>query len=122
MLLMQPPDATATEAGVGACKTSGVELCEDFESGAIDPKIWTQHASGGAALVPPNDDGNNHGLYAEHGAHQASRQQHGAHLDVDVPAAPLRQRPRHRRGDDLRGTGHRRTLEVGDSLDLGQLS
>ena len=39
----------ATSASV--CQTQGAELCEDFESGAIDPKVWTMHATTGASLT-----------------------------------------------------------------------
>jgi hypothetical protein len=35
----------------GACTTQGTELCEDFESGAIDPKIWGTHATTGTSLT-----------------------------------------------------------------------
>jgi hypothetical protein len=46
--------STETASGpdaAGVCKTSGVELCDGFESGAVDPKVWTQRASGGASLA-----------------------------------------------------------------------
>lgn len=47
-----PSDASDVrpEVGAAACKTAGTELCEDFESGALDAKLWGQHASGGATL------------------------------------------------------------------------
>jgi hypothetical protein len=42
----------ASEAGTSAaCKTSGTELCDDFESGTIDPKVWTTHTTSGATLT-----------------------------------------------------------------------
>ncbi len=44
-----PTDA-ASEISAATCATAGTELCEDFESGALDAKIWGQHASGGATL------------------------------------------------------------------------
>jgi hypothetical protein len=46
-----PVDSQGPDGGSVLCKTQGTELCEGFESGAIDPKIWGQHASTGAALT-----------------------------------------------------------------------
>jgi hypothetical protein len=40
----------APEVAAAACRTSGTELCEDFESGALDAKRWGQHANGGATI------------------------------------------------------------------------
>ena len=37
----------------GACTTQGTELCEDFESGAIDPKIWKPTQNNGTATLDP---------------------------------------------------------------------
>jgi hypothetical protein len=45
-----PGEASAGDAPA-ACITQGTELCEDFESGAIDPKIWTQHTTQGTSLT-----------------------------------------------------------------------
>jgi hypothetical protein len=44
----------ASEVAAAPCTTAGTELCEDFESGVLAPRIWGQHASGGATL---SDDG-----------------------------------------------------------------
>jgi hypothetical protein len=33
-----------------ACKTQGTELCEDFESGGIDSKVWGMHTTTGTSL------------------------------------------------------------------------
>jgi hypothetical protein len=44
-------DAPATSDAASACKTDGTELCEDFESGALDPKVWGRHTTAGASLV-----------------------------------------------------------------------
>ncbi|HVU51863.1 MAG TPA: hypothetical protein VHL80_14300, partial [Polyangia bacterium] len=44
-----PGEASAGDAPA-ACTTQGTELCEDFERGVIDPKIWTQHATTGTSL------------------------------------------------------------------------
>jgi hypothetical protein len=48
------PEASADGAGSEApagCTTQGTELCEDFESGAIDPKIWTTHTTTGTSVT-----------------------------------------------------------------------
>ena len=44
------------------CTTAGTELCEDFESGAIDPKIWGMHTTAGTSLTVD-------GLHVHGGAH-----------------------------------------------------
>jgi hypothetical protein len=45
-------DALGVETSAApACSTSGTELCEDFESGAIDPKIWGTHTTGAASVT-----------------------------------------------------------------------
>jgi hypothetical protein len=46
----EAPRDAGPEVAAAACKTAGTELCEDFESGALDARIWGQHASGGATL------------------------------------------------------------------------
>jgi hypothetical protein len=54
-----------TEAALDAakpCTTSGTELCEDFESGAIDPKIWGMHTTTGTSLTVD-------GVHVHGGAH-----------------------------------------------------
>jgi hypothetical protein len=54
-----------TEAAPDAakpCTTSGTELCEDFESGAIDPKIWGMHTTTGTSLTVD-------GMHVHGGAH-----------------------------------------------------
>jgi len=45
------PGESGAEAAAGACATQGTELCEDFESGAIDPRLWTKHAGTGTSLA-----------------------------------------------------------------------
>jgi hypothetical protein len=44
-------DVVASGDAPAACKTQGVELCEDFESGGIDPKIWGMHTTAGTSLT-----------------------------------------------------------------------
>jgi hypothetical protein len=57
-------EAASPDAGV-LCRTGGTDLCEDFESGALDPKIWGMHTSGGASLLV--DKAHAHtGIYALH--------------------------------------------------------
>ncbi|HXI54445.1 MAG TPA: hypothetical protein VNO55_00170 [Polyangia bacterium] len=48
-----------------ACKTVGLELCEDFESGAIDPKIWGMHTTAGSSLIVDKEHAHT-GSYALH--------------------------------------------------------
>jgi hypothetical protein len=43
------PGEAAGDAG-GPCTTQGTELCEDFESGALDSKIWGMHTSAGTSI------------------------------------------------------------------------
>jgi hypothetical protein len=56
------PGDTAASDGSTACKTVGNELCEDFESGAIDPRIWGMHTTSGASLTVD-------GMHVHHGTH-----------------------------------------------------
>jgi hypothetical protein len=56
-----PGEAAAVDA-LAPCTTQGTELCEDFESGAIDPKIWTQHTTTGTSLTVD-------GVHVHGGAH-----------------------------------------------------
>jgi hypothetical protein len=44
------PSESIEGGALGACITQGTELCEDFESGIIDSKIWTQHTTPGTSL------------------------------------------------------------------------
>jgi hypothetical protein len=55
------PAETAPDAAK-PCATAGTELCEDFESGAIDPKIWGMHATTGTSLTVD-------GMHVHGGAH-----------------------------------------------------
>jgi hypothetical protein len=75
-----PPDAAAP------CTTSGTELCEDFESGAIDPKIWGTHVTAGGALVVDKQHVHG-GAYALHVKLTAGAQQTAQITDaVTFPA------------------------------------
>jgi hypothetical protein len=55
------PIETALDAAK-PCTTAGTELCEDFESGAIDPKIWGMHTTTGTSLTVD-------GMHVHGGAH-----------------------------------------------------
>jgi hypothetical protein len=46
----------------GACTTQGTELCENFESGSINPKIWGMHTTTGTSLTVD-------GVHAHGGTH-----------------------------------------------------
>ena len=41
---------TARAGSICPCTTQGTELCEDFESGALDSKIWGMHTSAGTSI------------------------------------------------------------------------
>lgn len=56
------PSDGATGDGSGPCQTLGNELCEDFESGAIDPKVWGTHTTAGATVTVD-------GMHVHHGAY-----------------------------------------------------
>jgi hypothetical protein len=45
------PDVVAADVAPSACRTSGSELCEDFESGALDPKVWGKHTTAGSSIT-----------------------------------------------------------------------
>jgi hypothetical protein len=46
-----PVDVAAEAPPTRTCATSGTELCDDFEGGAIDPKLWTTHTTGMSSLA-----------------------------------------------------------------------
>lgn len=48
-------DAPASETTSPTCTTAGTELCDGFESGAIDPKLWGKHTTTGTALTVDNE-------------------------------------------------------------------
>ena len=56
---------TATEAGA-PCVTSGTELCDGFESGQLDPKIWKTVLMGRSASVTVDGTHVHGGKYAVH--------------------------------------------------------
>jgi hypothetical protein len=84
------PDAPgAFEAGVVVpCVTSGTELCDDFESGEIDPKKWTVKLGGPSPSVTVDGLHVHSGKYAAH-AKVSPGQQSTAQLteSVTFPAA-----------------------------------
>ncbi|HVZ71788.1 MAG TPA: hypothetical protein VHJ20_05375 [Polyangia bacterium] len=84
------PDAVADvahDSPASTCTTSGTELCEDFESGALDPKIWGQHASGGASIVVDGAHTRNGSAFALHVKLKAGGQQTAQITDaVTFPA------------------------------------
>jgi hypothetical protein len=45
------PREAALADGAAPCTTVGTELCEDFESGVIDPKIWGMQKTTGTSLT-----------------------------------------------------------------------
>ncbi|HET6279796.1 MAG TPA: hypothetical protein VFH73_02470 [Polyangia bacterium] len=45
------PDAGPADVVLSACRAAGTELCEDFESGALDPKVWGKHTTTGATIT-----------------------------------------------------------------------
>ena len=56
---------SAADAARSKCTVSGNELCENFESGAIDPKVWGMHATAGASLTVDKEHAHG-GTYALH--------------------------------------------------------
>jgi hypothetical protein len=60
-------DAGARDGGGAAnCVTAGTELCDDFESGAIDTKIWHVNKPTGSASVTVDAVHAHSGRYAVH--------------------------------------------------------
>jgi hypothetical protein len=59
-----PSAALAPDGSVG-CKTAGTELCDGFESGRIDPKIWGMTATAGTSLTVDTLHAHS-GMYALH--------------------------------------------------------
>jgi hypothetical protein len=59
-----PPNAAP---GTGAaCVTAGSELCDDFESGQLDPKVWKINLGGPAPTVTVDGAHAHSGKYAVH--------------------------------------------------------
>ena len=62
-------DAAPTDSGPETppsnCGLQGVELCEDFESGALDPKVWGMHATQGSSITVDKEHAHG-GAYALH--------------------------------------------------------
>jgi hypothetical protein len=77
------PDATISDSATANCITSGTELCEDFESGQIDPKIWKILLGGPAPSVTVDGLHTHSGKYAAH-AHVTPGQQSTAQLTEGV--------------------------------------
>ena len=80
-----PTEASAGDAAA-ACKTVGTELCEDFESGEINPQIWGMSKTSGTSLTV--DQMHVHGgMYALHVKLTAGAQQTAQITDaVTFPA------------------------------------
>ena len=60
-----PADAP-DEADAGTCVTAGTELCDDFESGRIDPAKWTMPAPSSGVIVTLDGQHAHSGRYAVH--------------------------------------------------------
>ncbi len=58
-----PADAP-DEAEAGSCVTAGTELCDDFESGRIDPTKWTMPAPSSGVTVTLDGQHAHSGRYA----------------------------------------------------------
>ena len=76
-------DATASDSNTPGCITSGTELCEDFESGQLDPKIWKIKLGGPSPSVTVDAMHAHSGKYAAH-AHVTPGQQSTAQLTEGV--------------------------------------
>jgi len=61
-----PSDAMASDATVLSCVTEGSELCDDFESGQLDPKIWKINLGGPGPTVTVDSVHAHSGKYAVH--------------------------------------------------------
>ncbi len=60
-------DASDAESGVGAlCITAGTELCDDFESGTIEPRVWRINKPSASAGVTVDSEHAHGGKYAAH--------------------------------------------------------
>lgn len=55
----------APEAPLSSCRVQGLELCEDFESGALDPAVWGMHTTAGASIIVDKEHVHG-GAYALH--------------------------------------------------------
>ncbi len=77
------PDATTSDSGTPNCITSGTELCEDFESGQLDPKVWKIRLGGPSPSVTVDGMHTHSGKYAAH-AHVTPGQQSTAQLTEGV--------------------------------------
>ncbi|HVR62002.1 MAG TPA: hypothetical protein VMU50_08890, partial [Polyangia bacterium] len=55
----------APDAPLSNCRLQGLELCEDFESGALDPKVWGMHTTAGASITVDKEQAHG-GSYALH--------------------------------------------------------
>lgn len=58
-------DAPGSETSTATCTTAGTELCDGFESGAIDSKVWGKHTTTGTSLTVDNEHVHG-GAYALH--------------------------------------------------------
>jgi hypothetical protein len=59
------PAETGAEAPLSNCRLQGLELCEDFESGALDPKVWGMHTTAGSSITVDQEHAHG-GAYALH--------------------------------------------------------
>ena len=78
-----PPDAAASDSNAANCITAGTELCENFESGQLDPTIWKTRLLGPAPSVTVDGVHAHSGKYAAH-AHVTPAQQSTAQLTEGV--------------------------------------
>jgi hypothetical protein len=76
-------DATASDSSSPNCITAGTELCDDFESGQLDPKIWKTKLGGPSPSVTVDTMHAHSGRYAAH-AHVTPGQQSTAQLTEGV--------------------------------------
>jgi hypothetical protein len=60
------PDATSSLDSGGPCVTMGTELCDDFESGAIDPQKWKIVKPTASAMITVDDVRPHTGKYSLH--------------------------------------------------------
>lgn len=60
-----PSEAVAPPDGSANCKTAGTELCDGFETGMIDPKIWGMQTTPGTSITVDKMQAHS-GSYAAH--------------------------------------------------------
>jgi len=76
-------DASTDDATRSSCITAGTELCEDFESGKLDPHLWKINLGGPSPSMTVDGVHTHSGRYAAH-AHVMPGQQSTAQITESV--------------------------------------